>query len=168
MEQVKQRAEQDASSHGYYLNPDPQFLTDLFDGLKVNEDRYGYPSCPCRPGSGVYNNDRDIICPCDYRDPDVADYGACYCSLYVNKQVYDSGKPIPIPERRPLDKMFPNTEPNQQPSTMSVKDTTRKMWFCEQCGYVTFREEPPYICPICKAKREFFKEIKPEILIKTS
>jgi len=34
-----------------------------------------------------------------------------------------------------------------------------KMWYCKQCGYVCFREEPPYICPICKAKREMFAEI---------
>jgi rubrerythrin len=35
-----------------------------------------------------------------------------------------------------------------------------KLWYCKQCGYVVFREDPPYICPICKAKREFFAEIK--------
>lgn len=31
-----------------------------------------------------------------------------------------------------------------------------KVWFCKQCGYVCFREDPPYICPISKAKREMF------------
>ena len=111
IESVRQRAEQDAKSHGYYLNSDPKFLQDLFEGLKVNEDRYGYPSCPCRPGTGVYEQDRDIICPCDYRDPDVAEFGACYCSLYVNKEVYDTGRLTPIPERRPPEKMFPDTRP---------------------------------------------------------
>jgi rubrerythrin len=49
----------------------------------------------------------------------------------------------------------------------SAQDTNRKLWFCEQCGYVTFREEPPFLCPICKAKKEFFKEIKLEIHIKS-
>ncbi len=30
------------------------------------------------------------------------------------------------------------------------------LWYCKQCGYGTFREEPPFICPICKARREMF------------
>ena len=169
---VRQRAESDARSRGYYLNPDPKFLSDLFEGLKTNEDRYGYPSCPCRPGTGVYEQDRDIICPCDYRDPDVAEYGACYCSLYVNKEVYDSGKPIPIPERRPAEKMFP--EPTPKPAevlpgtTTSSRTTGRILWYCKQCGYVVFREDAPYICPICKAKKEFFAEVRLEVQQKTS
>jgi ferredoxin-thioredoxin reductase catalytic subunit len=151
LEAVKARAEADAKSRGYYLNPDPKFLQDLVEGLKTNEERYGYPSCPCRPATGVYEQDRDVICPCDYRDPDVAEFGACYCSLYVNKAVYDSGKPVPIPERRPMEKIFPD-EAEKQPQ--------RKLWYCKQCGYVAYREEAPYICPICKAKKEFFDEVK--------
>ena len=68
---MRSRAESDARSRGYYLNPDESFLKDLIEGLKKNEERYGYPSCPCRLASGVFEFDRDIICPCDYRDPDV-------------------------------------------------------------------------------------------------
>ncbi|WP_455364674.1 rubredoxin-like domain-containing protein, partial [[Eubacterium] cellulosolvens] len=37
-------------------------------------------------------------------------------------------------------------------------------WYCKQCGYVAFREEPPYLCPICKAKREMFAQIKTAFL----
>jgi rubrerythrin len=36
----------------------------------------------------------------------------------------------------------------------------KKLWYCKQCGYVTFREDPPYVCPICKAKKEFFAELE--------
>ena len=32
-------------------------------------------------------------------------------------------------------------------------------WYCKQCGYICYREEPPYLCPICKANRELFAEI---------
>jgi ferredoxin-thioredoxin reductase catalytic chain len=39
----------------------------------------------------------------------------------------------------------------------------KKMWYCKQCGYVVFREDPPYICPICKAKKEMFAEIKAKV-----
>ena len=163
IDSVRQRAEQDARSRGYYLNSDPKFLADLFEGLKTNEERYGYPSCPCRAGTGVYEQDRDIICPCDYRDPDVAEFGACYCSLYVNKEVFDTGRLTPIPERRPPEKMFPDMAPAKtaepQPEAVA-QETDRRLWYCKQCGYVVFREDAPYICPICRAKKEFFAEVK--------
>ncbi len=167
---VRTRAEADARTYGYRLSPDPGFLNDLIEGLRTNEERYGYPSCPCRPATGIFDLDRDIVCPCDYRDPDVAQYGTCYCGLYVDVKTFESGKVPSIPERRPADKMFPDipastaqgpqaTQTPSQPGTTSGK----KLWYCKQCGYTVFREEPPYICPICKAKREFFAEVRLEI-----
>jgi len=105
LEKVRQRAESDASAYGYYLNPDPNFLEDLLKGLKDNEERFGYPSCPCRLASGKFELDRDILCPCDYRDPDVKEFGYCYCALYVRRDVFEGKTPItPIPERRPGEK----------------------------------------------------------------
>jgi len=162
---VQQRAESDAKTYGYYLNPNPDFLKDLLEGLKRNEERYGYPSCPCRLASGKFEFDRDIICPCDYRDPDVEEYGACYCALYVRKDVYEGKTPLlPVPERRPLEKQAKAYGTAvETPAALAVKEpfeAKMKLWYCKQCGYVVFREEPPYICPICKAKREFFAEIK--------
>lgn len=175
LEEVRKRAESDAKTRGCYLNPDPEFLNDLLEGLKKNEERYGYPSCPCRIASGVFEFDRDIICPCDYRDPDVLEYGTCYCALYVNKDAFEGKIPIePIPERRPLEKQnraYGITEeipveklPEEATEKATViteeyGDVKMKMWYCKQCGYVCFREEPPYVCPICKAKREMFSEI---------
>lgn len=106
LEKVRQRAEADARTNGCYLNPNSQFLNDLFDGLKQNEERYGYPSCPCRLAAGKFELDRDIICPCDYRDPDVKEYGCCYCALYVRKDVFEGKTSTqPIPERRPKEKL---------------------------------------------------------------
>ncbi|WP_455365055.1 ferredoxin-thioredoxin reductase catalytic domain-containing protein [[Eubacterium] cellulosolvens] len=167
LEQVRQRAESDAKSHGYYLNPDSQFLTDLLEGLKKNEDRYGYPSCPCRLASGKLEADRDIICPCDYRDIDVEEHGYCYCALFVRRDVYEGDLPItPIPERRPKEKIERGQKTQLEPSAQTRATTSQdlsakpKMWYCKQCGYVVFREEPPYLCPICKAKREMFAQIK--------
>jgi ferredoxin-thioredoxin reductase catalytic chain len=176
LEKVRQRAESDAKTYGYYLHPDPQFLQDLLEGLRKNEDRYGYPSCPCRLATGNFDIDRDIICPCDYRDPDVAEYGCCYCALYVRKDLYEGKTPInPIPERRPPEKQaraYGTTQPVSGPSAgekaqkaeaatverASVAE--KKLWYCKQCGYVVFRDEPPYVCPICKAKTEMFAELE--------
>lgn len=171
LEEVRKRAESDAKTFGYYLHPDPEFLNNLLEGLKQNEERYGYPSCPCRLASGKFEFDRDIICPCDYRDPDVSEYGCCYCALYVKKNVFESKTPImPIPERRPLEKQARAYRMYREPLAEKSSGTAAKiantpsgiklkLWYCRQCGYVVFREEPPYVCPICKAKREMFAEI---------
>jgi ferredoxin-thioredoxin reductase catalytic subunit len=172
LEKVRKRAESDAKTYGYHLNPDPEFLKNLLEGLKQNEERYGYPSCPCRLASGNFEFDRDIICPCDYRDPDVLEYGCCYCALYVRKDVFEGKTPItPIPERRPLEKQARayriavevSTEKSSKTAVTVAKASSGiklKLWYCKQCGYVVFREDPPYVCPICKAKREMFAEIK--------
>jgi ferredoxin-thioredoxin reductase catalytic subunit len=73
-EQLKKEAE----SGGYHLNPDVEFIKELVKGLLTNEKRYGYRACPCRLASGNKNDDLDIICPCDYRDPDLTDFNTCY------------------------------------------------------------------------------------------
>jgi ferredoxin-thioredoxin reductase catalytic subunit/rubredoxin len=175
VEQTRKRAESDAKTFGYYLVNDPELLQGLMEGLKTNEERYGYPTCPCRLASGNLDFDRDIICPCDYRDPDVAEYGACYCRLYVNKEVYESKKELPsVPERRPMDKQAKAFQaasmPKKPEPAAEAKEEAEefiqikpKLWYCKQCGYVVYREEPPYICPICKAKREMFAEIKTKV-----
>ncbi|MBT9537442.1 MAG: ferredoxin:thioredoxin reductase, partial [Nitrospirae bacterium] len=69
---------------GYFFNKDKEVVFDLLKGLLINKDRYGYMSCPCRLASGNYEKDKDIICPCVYREPDVIEYGSCYCNLYVS------------------------------------------------------------------------------------
>ncbi|MCW4044129.1 MAG: ferredoxin:glutaredoxin reductase [Candidatus Bathyarchaeota archaeon] len=163
---VRQRAEADARTYGYYLNPDPQFLQSLLEGLKQNEERYSYPSCPCRLSSGKFEIDRDVICPCDYRDLDVQQYGACYCGLYVRKDVYE-GKTVlqPVPERRPVEKQAKaySAPAATKTEAQAVPEAKKKLWYCKQCGYVVYRDEPPYVCPICKAKRELFGEINTRI-----
>lgn len=92
---------------GYFFNNDMEKVFELLQGLLVNKERYGFMVCPCRLSSGDREKDRDIICPCEYRTPDVKEYGTCYCSLYVSKE-WNQGK-IPheyVPERRPPEKMF--------------------------------------------------------------
>jgi ferredoxin-thioredoxin reductase catalytic subunit len=171
LEKVRQRAEADAKTNGCYLNPDKKFLDDLFDGLKRNEERYGYPSCPCRLASGKFEFDKDIVCPCFYRDPDVQEFNACYCGLYVSKAIFDGKISLqPVPERRPQEKQarafgVPKETPVEKlekaraSSTKTPPTTGMKLWYCRQCGYICYREEPPYVCPICKAKKEMFAEL---------
>lgn len=92
---------------GYYFNTDKERVMDLLEALLTNKERYGYMVCPCRLAAGDREKDRDIICPCDYREPDVQEYGSCYCNLYVS-EAWNAGsvKKEYVPERRPPEKMF--------------------------------------------------------------
>jgi ferredoxin-thioredoxin reductase catalytic subunit len=86
---------------GYYFNTDTGFVMELLDGLLVNKERYGYMACPCRLAEGERGADKDIICPCVYRDPDVAEYGACFCGLYVSNAWNEGALPREtVPDRR--------------------------------------------------------------------
>lgn len=93
---------------GYYFSDDRERVMDLMEALLLNKERYGYMACPCRLASGDKTHDRDIICPCAYREPDVDEFGSCYCNLYVSKE-WNEGKIERqyVPERRPPEKLFP-------------------------------------------------------------
>ena len=90
---------------GFIFNNDSGKTLELFEGLLVNRERYGYMSCPCRLASGDLENDRDIICPCLYCRPDIDEFGSCYCNLYVSKEWNEGGIPhVYVPERRSPEK----------------------------------------------------------------
>ena len=92
---------------GCFFNRDMARTMELMEALLVNKERYGYMCCPCRLSSGDREKDRDIICPCVYREPDMAQYGSRYCNLYVS-QAWNRGDVAVeyVPGRRPPEKMF--------------------------------------------------------------
>jgi ferredoxin-thioredoxin reductase catalytic subunit len=146
----------DAKAGGYRLNPDIEFTKGLIKSLIINEKRYGYRACPCRLASGEKEDDLDIICPCDYRDPDLNDYGTCYCALYVSEAV-DNGekKASSIPERRPSPA---ERRKKTRKESRSLVGLSLPVWRCKVCGYLCAREQPPEVCPICKARKERFEQ----------
>lgn len=181
---LKLKREGEAS--GYYLNPDVQFTKDLVEGLFINEQRYGYQACPCRLATGNKEEDLDIICPCDYRDADLNEFGNCYCGLYVSEEVVKGKKKVQkIPERRksPWEKELESSiakdsareeeiEKRKEAKEKEAKKAEAKnsldykiieksplpIWRCRVCGYLCAREQPPLICPICKASKERFEK----------
>ena len=155
IDKLYQKLNREAEVSGYHLNPDIEFTKDLLRGILTNQKRYGYWACPCRLASGVKEKDLDIICPCDYRDPDLTDWGACYCALYVSDEVLKGGKTVSsIPERRPLEEE--RSKEKQKPKTVS--ELPLPIWRCKVCGYLCARESPPEVCPICKAKKDRFEK----------
>jgi ferredoxin-thioredoxin reductase catalytic chain len=94
-----------AQKQGWKLNPDREFYGMLIEGLAKNYNRYGYFLCPCRDTEGSREEDDDVICPCAYARPDIAEHGHCYCSLYLSPEFSASGQATrAIPERRYRDK----------------------------------------------------------------
>lgn len=90
---------------GYYFNKDKEKVFELLAALLEKRKRYGYVSCPCRMASGDPEWDQDITCPCVYRGPDVTEFGACYCKLYVSREWNEGLVPdVYVPERRPDEK----------------------------------------------------------------
>ena len=101
MERLYQSLKRVQEPKGYFFNKDKDRVIELLGALIENKDRYGYMSCPCRLASGDREKDKDIICPCIYREPDVKEFGSCYCNLYVS-DLWNNGE-IPtvyVPERR--------------------------------------------------------------------
>jgi len=91
---------------GAYFNKDKDLVFELLESLLENKERYGYMACPCRLAAGDREWDKDIICPCVYREPDLKEYGACFCGLYVSKELNEGKRPSRyVPERRPPEKI---------------------------------------------------------------
>lgn len=155
------RLNREAEEGGYHLNPDMGFTKDLVRSLLVNEKRYGYWACPCRLASGIKEEDLDIICPCDYRDADVNEYGSCYCALYVSTEIAEGKKKATsIPERRPppQERKKLKEEGSKLRVPAKAKPLSLPVWRCKVCGYLCARNEPPEICPVCKAKKDRFEK----------
>lgn len=106
VERIRELLRQAQEPQGYFFNADDALVAELLGALLVNRGRYGYMACPCRLAAGERAKDRDIVCPCVYRAPDVMEYGSCYCGLYVSA-AFNAGE-VPrrqVPERRPPQKV---------------------------------------------------------------
>jgi ferredoxin-thioredoxin reductase catalytic subunit len=159
---LHERLTKEAADGGYQLNPDRDFTLRLVQGLHDNTRRYGYMACPCRLAFGEKAKDIDLICPCYYRDPDLEEFGTCFCTLYVNDD-WVSGK-VPhksIPERRPPEFLLDGYSEPERPAAAGPAGAptplTHPVWRCKVCGYLAARDEPPGKCPVCKATRDRFE-----------
>ncbi|MGC9469390.1 MAG: ferredoxin-thioredoxin reductase catalytic domain-containing protein [Anaerolineae bacterium] len=167
IDKLYRRLDREARAGGYNLNPDEEFTKGLVEGLLVNEARYGYWACPCRLADGEREKDLDIICPCDYRDADLIDWGACYCALYVSDAVLKGEQELqPIPERRPPEEVraaggtvnVPSSEEEEHEEVLvGFTWSGMPVWRCKVCGYLCARPRPPLKCPVCKADQDRFE-----------
>ncbi len=89
------------SKQSLILNPDTEQVNTVAQGLMENYNTLGYFCCPCREPWNDRKKDRDITCPCDYCQPDVEEFGQCFCGLFVSEEAASSGMELSsIPDRR--------------------------------------------------------------------
>ncbi len=99
-EEVARMTELVAKKQGWALNGDADFYADLVEGLQANFNRYGYFLCPCRDSHGSREKDRPALCPCTWAPADIAEFGHCFCALYLSPEFAASRKsPEGIPDR---------------------------------------------------------------------
>jgi ferredoxin-thioredoxin reductase catalytic chain len=158
-DELFQRLRNDAQAAGYLLNPNMDDTMMLVDGLLTNIKRYGYASCPCRVASGKKEEDNDMVCPCDYRDADLNDHGACYCALYVTREwIEEKLERHVVPERRPPKaRRDAIVAASSHPTPAGASAGKYKVWRCKVCGYLCARDKPPDKCPICKVPADRFE-----------
>jgi len=107
VEDLYARLKKHQEPKGLFFNKDREMVMQLLESLLINKERFGYMSCPCRLGSGTYELDRDILCPCVYSKQDIQEYGSCFCGLYVSRDWNEDRIPhAAVPERRPLEKIM--------------------------------------------------------------
>ena len=107
MPRTLETAEKIAKTKGWKVNPNKEIAQTIIDGLNKNKETKGRYYCPCKVTTGDPSVDKDIICPCQYREADVEEYGSCYCNLYVSRQWNEEKIPHEyVPERRPVEKIF--------------------------------------------------------------
>jgi ferredoxin-thioredoxin reductase catalytic chain len=106
-EQLYQALKKSQEAKDIYFNKDKDLVFELLESLLLNKERYGYMACPCRLACGDKEKDKDIVCPCDYRQPDLEEFGACFCGLYISLALNNNEiESEYIPERRPPEKIF--------------------------------------------------------------
>ncbi len=82
IEKERNFAEKYAKIKGFKLNPNKKELETVLKGLAENRKKYGVPYCPCRPITGVKEEDKKKICPCFWHIDEIKNDGHCHCRLF--------------------------------------------------------------------------------------
>jgi len=67
---------------GYALNPNPMMSKNLEVWLSEMEATFGKRYCPCFELSGDAALDKKMLCPCEFIEDEIEEYGPCHCALF--------------------------------------------------------------------------------------
>ena len=71
-----------ANKNGFSLNSDKEAVTRIIRGLFENEKKHGFRYCPCRRVTDNPEENKKIICPCEFHLAEIEKYGHCLCKLF--------------------------------------------------------------------------------------
>jgi len=69
-----------AEERGYQVIEDN--LENIVTGLIKRNEKYGGHYCPCRLVKDDDDWKKQITCPCEFLDDEIAENGECHCRLY--------------------------------------------------------------------------------------
>jgi len=72
-----------AQKNNFRLNPDRGVVEKIIRGLLEREKKLGARYCPCRRVTGKKEEDKKIICPCQFHRLEIEKEGHCLCGLFV-------------------------------------------------------------------------------------
>ncbi len=71
-----------AKQKNYALNPSWMMLTNLKSNLCEMEATFGKRYCPCFEPSADEELNKKMMCPCEFIEDEIAEYGTCHCALF--------------------------------------------------------------------------------------
>lgn len=75
----------------YTLNPSWMMTTNLEIWLSEMEATFGKRYCPCFEPSGDAKLDKKMLCPCEFIDDEIKEYGTCHCALFGSPDLDKAG-----------------------------------------------------------------------------
>ncbi len=76
---------------GYVLNPNPMMSKNLEVWLSEMEATFGKRYCPCFEPSGDAELDKKMLCPCEFIEDEIEEYGTCHCALFGSADLDKAG-----------------------------------------------------------------------------
>ncbi len=73
----------------FEVNPDPEKVDTLIQGVFANEQGHGLKYCPCRLATKDWEEDLKLVCPCNFIVHETykgLPNGECWCSLFVRRK----------------------------------------------------------------------------------
>ena len=68
--------------NNYAINPSWMMATNLKSNLCEMEATFGKRYCPCFEPSGDKELDKKMMCPCEFVEEEIKEYGTCHCALF--------------------------------------------------------------------------------------
>jgi len=87
---LKKMWEEFCLDNDFMLNPDSEVVENVSNGIFFNENKYGLKLCPCRLRDSTRKRDKELVCPCHFKSPDVwknvwKKESRCWCGLFVKR-----------------------------------------------------------------------------------